>query len=181
MTMETETQVSTHLKVANKERQNPRGVFEKIPGSGEWWVRYTDASGRYRREKAGSKSIAIKLVDKRRTEALQGKKLPETLRRRAVSFGELADDAIAYIKRRYARPADDVARMEVLKARFAGAADAITPGEIQNVLDTLTADRDWSASSRNHHHNLISLAYRLGIFHGKVKESPLRGLRRQAE
>jgi hypothetical protein len=77
ITMESETQVSTHLKVANKARQNPRGVFKKIPGSGEWCVRYTDASGRYRREKAGSKRVAIKLVDKRRTEALQGKKLPD--------------------------------------------------------------------------------------------------------
>jgi integrase len=36
-------------------------------------------------------------------------------------------------------------------------------------------------STRNHHHNLLSLAYRLGILHRKVKESPLRGLRRERE
>ncbi len=33
-----------------------RGVYEKILGSNVWWVRYADAVGRIRREKAGVKS-----------------------------------------------------------------------------------------------------------------------------
>src|SRR5215472_994658 len=55
ITMETEI-----LGVAktNRRRRNVRGVFEKIPGSGEWWIRYVDAEGRYRREKAGTKGAA---------------------------------------------------------------------------------------------------------------------------
>lgn len=159
-----------------------RGLFEKVPGSGIWWIRYTDASGRYRRERVGAYGTAKKLLDKRRGDAVAGRKLPEILRRRAVSFDELADDAIQYIKSKYARPADDVARMEVLKERFAGRiAESITSGEVLNLLDSLTAERDWSASSRNHHHNLISLAYRLAILSEKVKESPVRGLRRESE
>src|SRR5262249_53751921 len=89
--------------------------------------------------------------------------------------------AITYIKGRYARPADDVARMELLRTRLAGTADAITAGDIENVLDSLTTERRWSPSSRNHYHNLLSLAYRLGILHGKVKDSSLRGLRRKPE
>ncbi len=92
-----------------------RGIFEKVPSSGIWWVRHVDAQGRYRREKAGTKSAAILLYRKRKTEALEGRKLPEKLRRARVSFGEIADDAISYIKGRYSRPADDVARMERLK------------------------------------------------------------------
>jgi hypothetical protein len=43
-------------------------------------VQYFDASGRRRREKIGRKSAAIKLYGKRKDEALQGRKLPETLR-----------------------------------------------------------------------------------------------------
>ena len=158
-----------------------RGIFEKSPGSGVWWVRFVDGGGQYRREKVGAYSLAVKLLAKRRGEAVQGKKLPETLRLRFVSFSELADDAIAYIKHRYARPADDVARMKLLKVHFSGCADGVTAGEIARTLDALTLERRWSASSRNHHHNLLSLCYRLGLLHGKVKESPLRGLRRVPE
>ena len=47
---------------------NPRGIYEKLPGSGIYWVRYADRSGRIRREKAGAKSAAIKLYQKRKTE-----------------------------------------------------------------------------------------------------------------
>src|SRR5208337_4929528 len=46
-------------------RRNPRGVFEKVPGSGVWWVRHADKMGRIRREKAGSKSAALLLYHKR--------------------------------------------------------------------------------------------------------------------
>src|SRR5262249_39915050 len=146
-----------------------------------WWVRYVDGQGRYRREKAGAWGTADKLLSKRRTEALDGKKLPE-LRRRTILFSELADDAIKYIESRYARPADDVARMKLLKGRLTTrAADSHTAYEIQNLLDAIAVERKWSSSSRNHHHNLLSLAYRLGILHGKAKQNPLRGLRRKTE
>src|SRR5208283_4357757 len=101
-------------KSETKLRRNPRGVFEKVPGSGEWWIRYNDSNGRYRREKAGSKSVAIKLVDKRRTEALQGKKLPETLRRPTISFAAIAEDALAYSKANKLSYRHDAGRMETL-------------------------------------------------------------------
>jgi len=61
-----------------------RGIFEEIPGSGIWWIRYVDATGRLRREKAGRKSTAILLYRKRKQEALEGCKLPERLRRKAL-------------------------------------------------------------------------------------------------
>jgi hypothetical protein len=70
--------------------------LRKILGSNVWWVRYADAVGRIRREKAGVKSAAVKLYPKRETEILEGKKLPEQLRGRAVRFAEIADDALAY-------------------------------------------------------------------------------------
>ena len=57
-----------------------RGVYEKEPGSEVWWIRYADATGKIRREKAGSKSDALDLVRKRKSDILRGKKLPEKLR-----------------------------------------------------------------------------------------------------
>jgi len=53
-----------------------RGIFEKQPGSGIWWICYFDQFGKRRREKAGTKSVAIKLYGKRKQQVLEGKKLP---------------------------------------------------------------------------------------------------------
>ena len=44
-----------------------RGVFEKIKGSGVWWVNWHDKIGHRHREKAGAKSAAIVLYFKRKT------------------------------------------------------------------------------------------------------------------
>jgi hypothetical protein len=78
--------------------KNPKGVFEKVPGSGIWWIRYADANGKIHREKIGNKGAAIKLYAKRKTEVLQGKKLPEQFRAKLVTFSELADDAIEWAR-----------------------------------------------------------------------------------
>src|SRR5579871_4534150 len=91
-----------------------RGVYEKVTGSDDWWIRYVDAEGRYRREKAGTKSMALDLYRKRKTEALQGKKLPERLRRRVVPFGELCDDARNYSQANNAGHASDSYRITKL-------------------------------------------------------------------
>ena len=63
-----------------QEPKKQRGVYERDPGSGVWWIRYSDASGRIRREIIGTKSAAIRLYRKRKTEVLEGKKLPSDLR-----------------------------------------------------------------------------------------------------
>ena|SRR6266849_3067563 len=59
-----------------------------------------------------------------------------------------------YIKGLFSRPADDVARMELFKNHFGGHADAITARDIKRVLCSLTAERHWSASSRNQHQSM---------------------------
>ena len=76
--MQTESMAAPTPKAEAKKRRSSRGVFERKPG--EWWIRYMDAQGRYRREKAGTKGMAIDLYRKRKMEALEGKKLPERLR-----------------------------------------------------------------------------------------------------
>ena len=67
--------------MAKKEAKKVRGIYEKFPGSGVWWIRYAGPDGRIRREKIGLKAAAFTLYRKRKTEVLQGKKLPETRKR----------------------------------------------------------------------------------------------------
>src|SRR5260370_31406336 len=110
-----------------------RGIFERLKGSGIWWIRWTDAAGRKRREKAGSRSNAEKLLAKRHTQKLEGAKLPESLRSKAVTFGELCDDAVAHSR------ADNSPKQtyelnlriqQLLPIFGPGAADAIRQNEI---------------------------------------------------
>jgi integrase len=158
-----------------KEQKRVRGIFEKVPSSGVFWIRFVDCEGKYHREKVGSKSAATKLYHLRKAQATEGVKLPPTLRRRVVPFAELCDDAVAYVEKEYARPADDIARIEMLKTWFPGSAEAATPDEIERKLEAAAEEKKWGPSTRNHYHNVLSLTFRLALRAGKIKESPIHG------
>jgi len=170
------------VRKARRKPPKVRGIFERPKGSDLWWIRYTDAGGRERREKAGARGMALSLLAKRKAEVLQGKKLPETLRRRAVLFGELADDAAAYGQRHHALNRSRDYRAAVLKAALGVRAAAdITPQEIDRTLDKLAAERSWTPGTRNRHQAFISLAFRLGVDNGKVQANPARLVHRKRE
>src|SRR5262249_57155793 len=124
------------LEKRTKVRRNyHHWLFEKVPGSKVWWIRYSDSMGRIRREKAGTKGAAIDLYRKRKTEVLQRKKLPENLRAPLVSFAQLAQDALAYSKAHKRTYDDDVIRMEKLLAAFREkSAESITPHNLERHL-----------------------------------------------
>jgi integrase len=178
MLSETQTEEKTHRHV--------RGVFERPKGSGVWWVRYHDAAGRLRREKAGTEGMAKKLYQKRKTEALQDKKLPETIRRKQVLVSELLDAAAEHIKSRYRgqRLGADKKdyRYAALKAALGNRpAEAVTAQEIERALSRLSEDRKWKPASFNRHKAFLSLAWRLGVESGKVQSSPVRLVHRRRE
>ena len=157
-------------------------MYEKLPGSGIWWIRYADSMGRIRREKAGTKSSALILYRKRKTETLQGKKLPENLRSPMVSFAELAREALAYSKTHKRSYDDDVIRMEKLLNRFRDrAADSITPQDLEQHLAQTAEESEWAPATVNRYRALISLVFRLGIESGKVKENPARLVKHRQE
>ena len=173
--MQTETVFLQPGKSESKRRRKQRGVFEKEPGSGVWWIRHADMMGRIRREKAGTKSAAIDLYRKRKTEALQGKKLPENLRTPMVSFGELTHDALVYSRAHKRSYKSDEIRMPRLQAAFRERpADSITPQDLEQHLTQIVEQEDWAPATVNRYRALISLVFRLGIENGKIKENPAR-------
>jgi len=121
-----------------------RGVFEKVPGSGIWWICYFDADGRKRREKAGRKSAAIQLYRKRKTEVMEGKKLPENFRATAVLFSELAEDVLEYSKTHKLSYAHDCYRMAKLEDTFGDRrAEGITPQDFERRIGNHEACLTW--------------------------------------
>jgi len=181
--MEADTLTVTGATEALRKRLNPRGVFQKVPGKNNpWWICYWDSQGRKRREKVGTKSNAILLYRKRKTEALESKKLPEKLRRRAVLFSELCDDTDVYIRESYSHPQHDLGRMKSIREWFGSrSAESITVRDIKDALDRAKQEGNWSPSSYNHYRTLMSLTYRLGIENEKVEQNPTRGVRRKKE
>ena len=90
--------------------------------------------------------------------------------------------AAAYNLAHYSRPADDVARLEVLKGWFVGqAAKTITAHQLETKLEAARRENHWAPATVNHHHTAVSLSFRLAIAKDKVKENPARKIRRVAE
>jgi len=159
-----------------------RGIFEKVPGSGIWWICYFDQFGKKRREKAGTKSVAIKLYRKRKQQVLEGKKLPELFRKPSVNFGQLLDDALAYSKQNKRSYKTDVPRFATLKEWFGNnPAEELTPKEIENKLAADAEKEKWAPSTFNHYRSLMSLSYRLGIQNRKVSTNPARSVTHRRE
>ena len=162
-----------------REPKKIRGVFEKVAGSGDWWICYFDADGKKRREKAGRRGDAIDLYRKRKAEALQRKKLPEKLRVRTLSFSNLADAALKHSETHKISYKHDEYRLAKLKERFGNRpAQSIAPEEFERWI----VDREeWKPATANRYRALLSLTYRLGIENGKIALNPARLIRHRRE
>lgn len=181
---------ATQQPRARRKPPKVRGLFERPKGSGVWWVRYRDAAGRLHREKAGTRGMALALLDKRRSERRQRAKLPETIRRAAVPMRELLDLAARHVADHYAavrisartdQPATD-SRYPALAAEFGSRpADQVTPQEIERGLAKLAADHDWRPATINRYKAFLSLAFRLGVENGKIAANPARMVRQRRE
>jgi site-specific recombinase XerD len=175
-------QAETLIQKETESKQLPRGIFEKTKGSGVYWIRYTDAKGRKRREKSGTISMAKKLLEKRKTEVLQGKKLPELNRRKALLFRDLVEDAVTYAREHHQSNRERDYRADLLIELFGNQpADTITPQQIDRELSRVSREREWAPASYNRFKAFISLAYRLGIENDKVTVNPARLVRRRRE
>jgi integrase len=168
-----------------------RGVYERDKGTGIWWIRYADQTGRIRREKAGTKGGALKLYAKRKTEVLQGKKLPEQLRAKAITFSELAEDAIEWAKANKRSWDDDVIRLKPLLEAFGSRpAESITPQDFERWLaacgvsrnrDSKRKDKQWKPATFNRYKALLSMVFRQGMKNGRVSTNPAREIERLKE
>ncbi len=76
-------------KVVRKER----GFFEKVPGSGIWWIRFKD-DGVEHREKVGRRGDVIKRYKIRKADILRGVKMPANMKDKGIKFSVLAQEAI---------------------------------------------------------------------------------------
>jgi len=146
-----------------------RGVFEKVSGSGVWWIRFIDAEGALRREKVGSKSAAIKLYGKRKTDAMEGKKLPKKLRARQVRFSELADDYLEHAKANNEGWIADKNRIATLKGAFGNRPAEIPIADLREWFNA----QAWKPGTFNRWRTVLRSIYKLGIENKKAESNPV--------
>jgi hypothetical protein len=155
-----------------------RGVFEKEPGSGIWWVRYY-IDGRERREKAGRRGDAIKLYKPRKTDALRGVKLPTNMKHKGVRFKVIAQEAIAwYINHNRKDVRSFKSRMKYILKTFGDhVADEMRPSDI----DTWIGAQKWSAATKNRYKNVFGKTFKIALADGKVTGNPARLVEQRPE
>jgi site-specific recombinase XerD len=156
----------------------PRGVWEKVPDSGIWWIHYVDAEGKRRREKVGRKTDAIKLYHQRKADAAAGKKLNKPLRQRERTFQELADNALEYARKNKANPADDEQKIRLLTGEFGSRpASSLTQQELAAFLES----RNTSPATFNRYRATLSMIYREAIRNGWTERNPARLIKAKKE
>jgi len=156
----------------DKEKKNPRGLFERPPGSGVWWINYYQ-HGKQHREKVGRKSAAIDLYRKRKTEIREGRKLPPLKRTAPVMIADLIDAMLDHIRTQGHKDLRNYeSRGEIVRAKLgARDAEALTPQELETWLGRHTK----TAGTFNRYKALISLTYKLGVRNKKVTHNPAKG------
>lgn len=149
-----------------------RGVYEKVLGSGVWWVRHMDSEGRMRREKCGSKSAAISLYKKRAAAANEGRKLPE-LRDRTVRFGEICDDYSVYARKHNLGWRADLDRISILKAAFGAHPAEISIADLRAWFD----GQEWAPATYNRAKTVLRSIFKLAAENAKVQSNPAQLLK----
>ncbi len=160
-----------------KDQTRVRGVWERVPGSGVWWIRYR-VEGKLKREKVGRKGDAITLYQMRKSDARAGAKLPSNLRSAGVKFSELADAILAYSASHHRDTKNIKIRLAKIVSDFGErAADKVKPEEIDAWLTAHTS----TPATSNRYRALFSLVYREALRNGKVTGNPARLVRQRHE
>jgi len=160
-------------------KKKERGVYERITGSGVWWIRYKQ-DGIDHREKVGTRGNAIKLYALRRAAVIEGIKLPANLRHKAITIEQIGQVAIEWYRNHGRRDLRTFSgRMNIIiDALGSRPASDLTPGQIDSWL---SSHNDWTAATKNRYKTVLSKAFQLALIDGKVKSNPARLVAHRAE
>ncbi len=153
------------------------GVWEKVPGSGIWWVRYRE-NGVLHREKVGRKSDAIALYQQRKASIRAGAKLPANMRLASVRFQSLADDILLFSQNHHRDQRNIASRLKRILPDFGiRLADQIKPADIDGWIAANTS----TPATANRYRALFSLIFREALRNGRVTSNPARLVRQRNE
>lgn len=149
-----------------------RGLFEKPPGSGIWWVRWYDEHGKVHREKAGRRDTAKKIYASRTADAWNRRKTPQ-LRQRDLTVADMVKQYEPEILSKNQRSKAEYKRHGSVWTDQLGdaKASAVTAGEIE----AWKAKRleKVAGSTVNGSIRYLKMLYNLALRDGLVEKNPL--------
>lgn len=162
-------------------QEKHKGVFERMKGSGIWWIRYTNEQGKRVTSKVGTFSAAVRVYDQRTTEIRLGILLPKSPRR-GTKFSDLVTDATKFSEKHHRASKDFKQRVELALPEFGNRiAESITTRELQDWLDEMAEEREWTGGTQNRFKSSLSTVFREGMRAGKVSINPATLIRRSKE
>ena len=162
-------------------QEKHKGVFQRVKGSGIWWIRYTNEQGKRVASKVGTFSAAVRVYDHRTTAIRLGILLPNSPRRGA-KFSELVADAIKFSEKHHRASKDFKQRAELALEEFGDrVAESITTAELQAWVDEMAEEREWTGGTQNRFKSTLSTVFREGMRAAKVTVNPARLIRRAKE
>jgi site-specific recombinase XerD len=150
-----------------------RGIFERPRGLGTWWVRYADEHGRIHREKAGPKSLALRLYTRRKAEVQERRFFPERVRRRDVLLADFIRDYLARVQGTLRSYADLQRHGRVWQAALGDRPlRQVVAGDVQrHIAKRLTEVRP---ASVNRELAFLKRTYNVAIADGLLETNPVR-------
>jgi len=153
----------------------PRGIFERPTGSGIWWARYADETGRVHRERVGTKGLALKVYQKRKNEIQERRFFPERIRRRDVQFKDMVEDFLTRAKglrshHEYARAGKvwkEIFKRKTLRE--------IAVSDIERYVAVRI--REVAPATVNRQLAFLKRLFNVAIADGKIEANPVRGVK----
>lgn len=139
----------------------------------DWWVAYADHTGRERREKAGTKSVAIALYRRRKEEVARGQKIGP-LTQRALTVADLVDNYFEEMtsgKKPKGVTAYQVHADFWRSALGSELAEELEPGQVEKWKAKLL--KSAKPATVNRKLTFLRRVYSLAVRDRKVKSSPM--------
>lgn len=149
-----------------------KGIFEKPPGSGIWYVRWTDEFGKDHKRKIGSKTQARDVYQKIRSSIVEGTYLPEKLERKRRAL--LKDAIQAYLTESKAtkRSLKDDARYGAVWIAELGnmALEDVRPADVEAWRRQKSLEA--APATVNRHHAFLKRVFNVAIRDGRCRDNP---------
>jgi integrase len=158
-------------------------VYERDKGSGVCWVRWTDNNGNKRRIKAGTRSAAKMLLDKKKNLKLQQTNLPE-LSSKSLLSSALLDDALEHSRAENGERSTQELTLKIERLRPEWGSRKVVDITKQDVVRWLQKEmvsREWTVSTMNRWQACFSLVFRVGVDNEKIAINPASRIRRKTE
>ena len=162
-----------------KTEKKHRGVYEKEPGSGIWWVRFT-ADGKIKRQKVGRKSDAIDCYRTQKSAIRAGAIMPANLRHKGETLGKIIDTAITWHESRGSKSLRTThQQLRDIKAALGSriAAD-LKPADVDSWL---AAHDAWTPATKNRYKSALGKALQLAVVGGHLSRNVARLVTARAE